>query len=129
MKNFIETVFAKDFADNGKGQMKQNERNELRSEMVEALAEALKELGFEAVMTNDGVGVNLQNDGLGAIPVIVGVTVKGLEFDIFDAETEYLEKVAEKVEKEKVKQAEKERKIAEKEALAKLRAEKKNSKK
>jgi Zn-dependent metalloprotease len=129
MKNFLQIVYTKDFALNDKDELKQNERNDFRNATIDALVDALSDIaGVECLRTLDGVGIAIPNENLGAIPVVIGVTIKDLNFDIQDANNEYLEKEMDKIAKAKAKEVEKERKIAEKEALA-LARKNKNSKK
>lgn len=130
MKNFLQTVYTKEFALNDKDELKQNERNDFRNATIDALVDALSDVsGIECLRTLDGVGIAIPNENLGAIPVVIGVTIKDLNFDIQDANNEYLEKEMDKIAKAKAKEVEKERKIAEREALKASRQNKKNSKK
>lgn len=129
MKQFVEKINGMEFSENGKGQMKQNERNDLRNATIDALVDGLTEmLGFEVYRTVDGVGIELPNENFGSIPIIVGVTIKDLSYDIMEANAEYLDKEIDKVAKAKEKEAEKARKIAEQEVNKLARANKKNSK-
>ena len=77
-KNYLESVAVAKLEVNADGGLKQNVRNTFRAEFMEALLEALTGLGLEAKMTEDGIGINVPNTELGAIPVVVSATVKSL---------------------------------------------------
>lgn len=111
-------------AENEKGQLKQNVRNELRTDLVDALTEALVELGLEAVRTEDGVAIAIPNEDLGSIPVVIGATIKDLAYDIYEAEADYKAKLVAKVEADKAKAEAKAKALAEKEALKAFKANK-----
>lgn len=113
--------------ENEKGQLKQNVRNELRTDLVDALTEALVELGLDAVRTEDGVAIAIPNEDLGYVPVVIGATIKDLAYDIYEAEADYKAKLEAKAEAEKVKAEAKAKAIAEKEALKLARANKKKA--
>lgn len=130
MKNYLETVKTTVFALNEKKELKQNVRNAFRSDFMEALKNGLVELGFDAKMTEDGIGITIPNDELGYIPVVVSATVKDLDYSVDDENDAYLEKLEAKAEAERVKAEAKAKAIAQKEAekLAKANS-KKNAKK
>ena len=88
------------------------------------MCDALVGLGLEAKLTEDGIGVEIPNEELGAIPVVIGATVKDLAFDITEANAEYEAKLAEKAEAEKAKAEAKAKALAEKEALKAFKANK-----
>lgn len=125
MKNYLEVVKVAELAENDKGQLKQNVRNEFRADFMEALAEALNGLGLDAKLTVDGIGLEIPNENLGAIPVVISATVKDLAYSVDDANAEYLEKVQAKAEALKAKAEAKAKALAEKEALKALKAKKK----
>lgn len=129
MKNFLETVKVAVLPENEKGQLKQNVRNDFRSDLLDALQNTLSDLGVDVVRSEEGIGMNLPNETLGSIPVVIGVTIKDIGFDIFESGEAYELKLAEKVEKAKVAEALKQQKIAEKEALKVAKAKKTNAKK
>ena len=130
MENYLESVAVAKLEVNADGGLKQNVRNTFRAEFMEALLEALTGLGLEAKMTEDGIGINVPNTELGAIPVVVSATVKSVESYILDDEHEaYLEKVAEKAEKEAEKERLKAQKLAEKEAAKTAKPKKLSAKK
>ena len=130
MENYLENVAVAKLEINADGGLKQNVRNTFRAEFMEALLEALTGLGLEAKMTEDGIGINVPNIELGAIPVVVSATVKSVESYILDDEHEaYLEKVAEKAEKEAEKERLKAQKLAEKEAAKTAKPKKLSAKK
>lgn len=125
MKNFAEKIFAAKFETNEKGQLKQNVRNQLKADIMEELAKTLENAGVSVFRTIDGIAVELPHDELGSIAVVFDGTVKGLEYDVIEAENELKAKIAEKAEKEKKAAELKAQKIAEKALLKAKQAEKK----
>ena len=131
MENYLEKVKNTDFALNEKKELKQNVRNAFRSDFMEALHQGLLELGLDAKMTEDGIGITIPNDEIGYIPVVVTATVKDLAYSVDDEHDAYLDKLEAKAEAEKAKAEAKAKAIAQKEAekLAKESAKKSNAKK
>ena len=131
MKNYLETVKTTVYALNEKGELKQNVRNQFRTDFMETLAEALVSLGLEAKVNESGIGIALPNDELGNLSVVVSATVKDLDYSVEDEYEAYLEKVEAKAEAERQKAEAKAKAIALKEAEkeAKAKAKKSNAKK
>lgn len=127
MKNYLEVVRIAKLEENDKGQLKQNVRNQFRTDLVDALCEALVGLGLEAKLTEDGIGVEIPNEDLGAIPVVISATVKDLAYSVDEANADYVAKLQAKAEAEKAKAEAKAKAIADKEALKALKANKKKA--
>lgn len=127
MKNLIEVVNGMKLAENEKGQLKQNERNALRGDLIDALVEVFADFGITSVRIEDGVGIELPNAELGSIPVVIGATIKDLAFDVLEANEDFVSKQAEKVKAEQAKAEAKAKALAEKEALKASRANKKKA--
>lgn len=127
MKNLIEVVNGMKLAENEKGQLKQNERNALRGDLIDALVEVFADFGITSVRIEDGVGIELPNAELGSIPVVIGATIKDLAFDVLEANEDFVSKQAEKVKAEQAKAEAKAKALAEKEALKALKANKKKA--
>lgn len=125
MKQFAEKVRNTDFELNEKKELKQNVRNEFKTDVMQALKETLENAGVNVVETKDGLAVEFENVEIGSVTVVFDGTVKGQDFDILTAEKEFRAKQAEKVEKALEKERLKAQKIAEKELAAKQKAEKK----
>ena len=109
MKNLFAQVFAQKFTITEKNELKQNERNALKNEIVSAMCEFLSENGFQVSLVNDGIACEIPNDELGSIPFVIGITMKNLSFDVVYENEIFNEKVAEKQMKEKEKAEKKEK--------------------
>lgn len=125
MKNFAEKVKNTEFAVNEKGQLKQNVRNEFKADVMAEVEKLFAEAGLTVFATENGLAVEFENVELGNLTVVFDGTVKGLEFDAVAENEAFVEKQAEKVEKALKAEKLKAEKIAEKEFLAKQKAEKK----
>lgn len=124
MREYLEKVNGTVYPENEKGELKQNTRNEVRATLIGQLKDVLENAGATVSINKDGIGLSLPNETLGSIPVVIGVTIKDLTFDLEDAHEEYLEKEVEKAEKEATKERLKAEKLAEKEANKALKAKK-----
>lgn len=71
------------------GKLNQTDRNTLRNELMEALAEDLN-----AVMTVDGAIIEFEHEYWGSLAVEVSVKMKDPNYDTEAAADEYAEKVA-----------------------------------
>jgi hypothetical protein len=129
MKNYLETIKNSVLPLNEKGELKQNVRNAFRSDFIEALFNALTELGLEAKITEDGIGIEIPNTELGSVAVVVSATVKDLSYSVDTENEAYLEKLEAKAEAERVKAELKARNLAEKEANKLAKVKKVNAKK
>lgn len=117
MKKFYETTYTKEFALNEKNELKQNVRNEFRSDYANALVNLMTENGFPITQIKEGLAVEIPNEIEGSITIIIGLTVKPLSFDLTVAKEEFDTEVAEKILKAEKVKAEKELKIANSKAL------------
>lgn len=124
MKQFAENVKTANLELNEKNELKQNVRNEFKVNVMQALKETLENAGVSVTETKEGLAVEFANDEIGSVTVIFDGTVKSQDFDILTAEREFKEKQIEKAEKALAKEKLKAEKIAEKEAMAKAKAEK-----
>lgn len=124
MREYLEKVNSTVYPENEKGQLKQNSRNEIRATLISQLKDVLENAGATVSINEDGIGLALPNETLGVIPVVVGVTIKDLAYDLEDAHEEYLEKEEEKLEKARKAEELKAQKLAEKELLKSQKAKK-----
>ena len=115
MKNLFAQVFTSKISLNEKDEMKQNEKNALRSQIVSALQEFLSENDFQVSLVDEGIACEISHEVLGSIPFVIGITMKPLSYDVVSENEAYLMKQVEKIEKAKAKEKEK----AEKSAKAK----------
>ena len=127
LKNYIESVNSLPITISGKN-IKQNERNALKADFINALFSELKNAESDLMdigMTTDGIALNIQNQEIGSFVIVLNATIKNLEYD-FDFEVEeHAKETVEKQEKKQKKEEEKKKKIEETERMrAKKKAEK-----
>lgn len=84
--------------------MKQTERNELKRQLVDAVAEKLSEDIQIVGMSKKGVIVAVENDVEGAIYATVDVVVKGLDYDPAEDLEDYEIAEAKRIEREAKRQ-------------------------
>lgn len=125
-------LFVKEFASrtltisqgaNGEA-VKQTERNEIKSELLQAIATDLSQLlGVEMLKVDKGFGFMLPNDNEGSVPMVIDLTVKSMDFDVVAENEAVVAKDKEKLQALLERQREKETKFKiakEKRELAKL---------
>jgi hypothetical protein len=125
-------LFVKEFASrtltisqgaNGEA-IKQTERNEIKSELLQAIATDLSQLlGVEILKVDKGFGFMLPNDNEGSVPMVIDLTVKSMDFDVVAENEAVVAKDKEKLQALLERQQEKETKFKvakEKRELAKL---------
>jgi len=99
---------------NEKGEIKQNDRNALKTNLTSELLDHLKELGVDVALVKDGVAVQMPHDELGSVPFVISVTMKTSEFDIVHESETFAQE-----------QLDKAKALAEKQAKAKTKTTKK----
>lgn len=90
--------------------IKQTQRNAMRKQAMENILAVLKEQGYEADFTNEGIAIRAFNEEYGEIDFILDLTAKDLSYD-YDTETDFY-------------RADQARKQAEAEQKARIKAEK-----
>jgi hypothetical protein len=84
----------------------QKERNELKYNLTEVIADILEDNGIEYITrTSDGYIMEIQHERLGVIPIEINIKVKNIDFDIGGAEEDWTLRVEERKDKEERKQA------------------------
>jgi hypothetical protein len=77
----------------------QTERNELKYELTDVVKELLEkesgDMNLLITRTIDGYIMEFQNEMLGLIPIELILKVRAIDYDIFEAEDEYLAKLDE----------------------------------
>jgi hypothetical protein len=77
----------------------QTERNELKYELSDVVKDVLEEASGDMKLlitrTIDGYIMEVQNEMLGLVPIELILKVRGIDYDIFGAEDEYLAKLDE----------------------------------
>jgi hypothetical protein len=105
--------------------IKQNERNQIKAELLQAIATDLSALlGVEVLKVDKGFGFMLPHNNEGSIPMIIDLTVKGLDYDVVAENEAFVAKETEKLQALLQRQKEKENKFKvsqEKRELAKLK--------
>lgn len=83
----------------------QKERNELKYNLTEVIADTLEDNGIEYITrTSDGYIMEIQHERLGVIPIEINIKVKNIDFDIGSAEEDWTLRVEERKDKEERKQ-------------------------
>lgn len=91
--------------DSGKS-IAQKERNELKYNLTEVIADVLEDNGIEYITrTSDGYIMEIQHEKLGVIPIEINIKVKNIDFDIGGSEEDWNIRVEERKEKEQRKAA------------------------
>lgn len=115
LKNWCEGVANRKFTMTGT-KISQRERNALKREFVGVfvshLQNALNSDLITVVETQKGIGIAIDNENIGFIPIEIVPTFKDTECDIVDLAEEYVEHKAQAEEKAKAKEKAKAEKIA-----------------
>jgi hypothetical protein len=90
--------------------IKQTQRNQLKAEMLEALAEGLSELGVSVAKVDKGYAISVPNDEDGSFTAVLDLTIKSLDYDMYAENEAVLSKDAAKAEAILTRQREKEAK-------------------
>jgi hypothetical protein len=106
LEKVLEFIYRYDYplTDSGKS-LAQKERNELKYNLTEIIADILEDNGIEYITrTSDGYIMEIQHEKLGVIPIEINIKVKNIDFDIGSAEDDWVIRVQERKEKEERKQ-------------------------
>lgn len=90
--------------------IKQTQRNQIKAEMLEALADALSDLNLDVVKVEKGYAISIPNDEDGSFTAVLDLTIKSTDYDIFAENEAVLAKEQEKAEAVLARQREKEAK-------------------
>jgi len=124
VKDFATRVLTMSSGANGEA-IKQNERNEIKAQLLQAIATDLSQLlGVEVLKVDKGFGFLLPNDNEGGVPMVIDLTIKSMEYDVIAENEAFIEKETAKLEAVIQRQKEKEikfRNAKEKRELAKLK--------
>ena len=126
LKNYLESLANNTEIKTTNSKIEQRTRNNIRKEFTDLLTEIIAEsVGSELVQvarTKDGVGIAIDNEKVGFIPIILKPTFKDTAEDILELAEEYQEYLEEKSEKEKAKAKAKAEKIARQKEIAEQKA-------
>jgi hypothetical protein len=106
LEKVLEFIYRYDYplTDSGKS-IAQKERNELKYNLTEVIADILEDNGIEYITrTSDGYIMEIQHEKLGVIPIEINIKVKNIDFDIGDSEDDWNIQVKERKDKEVRKQ-------------------------
>lgn len=106
LEKVLEFIYRFDYplTDSGKS-IAQKERNELKYNLTEVIADILEDNGMEYITrTSDGYIMEIQHEKLGVIPIEINVKVKNIDFDIGGSEDDWVIRVEERKDKEERKQ-------------------------
>lgn len=107
LEKVLEFIYRYDYplTDSGKS-IAQKERNELKYNLTEVIADILEDNGIEYITrTSDGYIMEIQHEKLGVIPIEINIKVKNIDFDIGGSEEDWDIRVKERKEKEERKQS------------------------
>jgi len=107
LEKVLEFIYRYDYplTDSGKS-IAQKERNELKYNLTEVIADILEDNGIEYITrTSDGYIMEIQHEKLGVIPIEINIKVKNIDFDIGSSEEDWDIRVEERKDKEARKQA------------------------
>jgi hypothetical protein len=107
LEKVLEFIYRYDYplTDSGKS-IAQKERNELKYNLTEIIADILEDNGVEYITrTSDGYIMEIQHEKLGVIPIEINIKVKNIDFDIGSSEEDWDIRVQDRKEKEDRKAA------------------------
>lgn len=107
LEKVLEFIYRYDYplTDSGKS-IAQKERNELKYNLTEVIADILEDNGVEYITrTSDGYIMEIQHEKLGVIPIEINIKVKNIDFDIGSSEEDWDIRVKDRKEKEDRKAA------------------------
>jgi hypothetical protein len=90
--------------------IKQTQRNQLKAEMLEALAEGLSDLGVTVAKVDKGYAISVPNEDEGSFTAVLDLTIKSMNYDMYAENEAILAKEQEKAEAVLARQREKEAK-------------------
>ena len=102
LKQYLTELYKTEIKTSGEGdemKLNQTQRNAIRSFIIDAIYEDLKEMGFDVYRVDKGIALQYDNEELGGLGFILTPTMCGLDYDFeFEAE-EYQNKLKAKAEK------------------------------
>ena len=124
VQGFASTPLTVSSGSNGEA-IKQNERNQIKAGLLQAIATDLSQLlGVDVLKVDKGFGFMLPHDTEGSVPMVIDLTIKAFDYDVVAENEALMAKETEKLEALLQRQKERETKYKvsqEKRELAKLR--------
>ena len=122
LKNYLESLANNTEIKTTNSKIEQRTRNNIRKEFTDLLTEIIAEsVGSELVQvarTKDGVGIAVDNEKVGFIPIVLKPIFKDTAEDILELAEEYQEQLEIKAEKEKAQAKAKAEKIKRQKEIA-----------
>lgn len=122
LKNYLVELSNNNQIKTTNSKIEQRTRNAIRNDFTNLLTEILTELvGSESVIvarTKEGIGIAIDNEKVGFIPIVLKPVFKDTAEDILELAEEYQEQLELKAEKEKAKEKAKAEKLAKQKEIA-----------
>lgn len=122
LKNYLVSLADRQDIKTTNSKIEQRTRNAIRNEFTNLLAECLNDLvGSEVIQvarTKDGVGIAVDNEKVGFIPIVLKPIFKDTAEDILELAEEYQEQLKAKAEKAEQKEKAKAEKIKRQKEIA-----------
>ena len=122
LKNYLQELADNQNIKTNGSKIEQKTRNTIRNEFTDLLTQVLNEcvggLNIVVARTKEGVGVAVDNEKVGYIPIVLKPVFKDTAEDILEMAEEYQEHLEIKAEKEKAKEKAKAEKIARQKEIA-----------
>ena len=122
LKNYLQELALNDIA-HSDTKIEQKASRQIKETLNTLMLQALSELSSQDIQilrTSKGIGIAIDNEKVGFIPIEINITIKNLDYDIVEENIAYNEKL----ESDKIKKAEKEKAKANKIARQKAIKEK-----
>ena len=126
LKTYLENLANRQDIKTTNSKIEQRTRNMIRNDFTNLLTELLIELvGTDTVIvarTKEGIGIAIDNEKVGFIPIVLKPVFKDTAEDILELAEDYERELQEKAKKEQERLQAKERKIAQQKAIAEQKA-------
>ena len=126
LKTYLENLANRQDIKTTNSKIEQRTRNAIRNDFTNILTELLNELVASDMVviarTKEGIGIAIDNEKVGFIPIVLKPVFKDTAEDILELAEDYERELLEKAKKEQERQLAKERKIAQQKAIAEQKA-------
>ena len=126
LKNYLESLANRQDIKTTNSKIEQRTRNMIRNDFTNLLTELLIELvstdNVIVARTKEGIGIAIDNEKVGFIPIVLKPVFKDTAEDILELAEDYERELQEKAKKEQERLQAKERKIAQQKAIAEQKA-------
>ena len=126
LKTYLENLANRQDIKTTNSKIEQRTRNMIRNDFTNLLTELLIELvstdNVIVARTKEGIGIAIDNEKVGFIPIVLKPVFKDTAEDILELAEDYERELQEKAKKEQERLQAKERKIAQQKAIAEQKA-------